>query len=148
MIKIPDDLAIKHLQSRLCKGDVLFWQDFPGVEQLRDSHFIILTECISGEYIYVRATARVHLYYGPDAKRAQTDTLLLPKGTCTIFAKETMLDFKMISRFEVGELAKLLGTKLKIEGKLEDSIIKQIESVIKSSKTIRQKDIDLILNSR
>ena len=148
MIKIPDTFADQHLRSRICKGDVLFWQDFPGVERFRDSHFVMLTECLNDEFIFVRATARVYLYQGLTIKRTQTDTLFLAQGTCGIFPKDTILDFKMLGRFKVQDLAKLLGTKLKIEGRMEEAIIKQIETTVKESKTISPNDINLILNSR
>lgn len=147
MIAIPDELAEKHLREQICKGDVLFWKDYPGKEQNRDSHFIILTKCIGDEFLYIRATARVHLYQGPLAIRAQVDTLFLKKGSCKIFPKDTVLDFKWIGSFNIQQLRKLLGANLKTEGKLEKGIIEQIELVITKAKTISQKYKDLILNS-
>lgn len=146
MIQIPPELAEEHIRSSYFKGDVLFWEAFPGKEKQRDSFFVLLTDCRDNLFLVARATRRVQLYSGPQSHRLGHEIILIKKGEAEVFPEDTILDLTWRRFFEVAELAKLLGGQIKKEESLPQAIIERIDNVVKNSVTLSQREISLILS--
>lgn len=145
MMKLNEKLAEEHLQTYYVKGDVLFWENYPGKEKGRDSYFVLLTSCIGNRFICARATAQVQHYGGQSAKRLQHEIIWIKKGETSIFPKDTVIDLTWIRYFTTAQLSELLGSTITRKGKLPVAIIQRIDNCVRSAVTISQRDQKLIL---
>lgn len=146
MIYIPKEIALKHLQSSCRKGDVLFWENFPGKEKSKDSYFVLLTDCVNDKFLMARTTSRIYYYFnGPLAKRVEHDIVFIKSGETKLFVKDTIIDLTSFRWFSVNQLAKLLGGTIKKKGRLSGELIKRINQCVKQSVTISERDINTIL---
>lgn len=147
MVQLPESLSLEHLRSRFSKGDVLFWGSFPGKEQSRDSFFVLLTTCINDRFLVVRATAKIQFYTGSLPKRLAHEAVLIKANETSLFPKDTVLDLTWIDSFTVQEMSKLLGSNIKLHGRLPDAIIQRIDEVVQISITVSERDKKLILQA-
>ncbi len=146
MIHIPEEIALEHLRSFYRKGDVLFWENFPGKEKSKDSYFVLLTDCVNDKFLMARTTSRTYYYFnGPLAKRIEHDIVFIKNGETQLFAKDTIIDLTSFRWFSVNQLAKLLGESLKKKGQLSKKLIERINQCVKQSVTISERDIKTIL---
>jgi len=147
MIQLPKELAKKHLQTSCCKGDVLFWKNFPIGITGRDSFFVLMTGCIDNQFLCARTTRKTYHYVGPTAKRLAHDIILIKRGETTIFPVDTVIDLTWMRRFTTEQLSKLLGSDIEKRGKLPDNIIKRVDVYVRAAVTISPRDIKLILGA-
>lgn len=147
MVQLPESLSLEHLRSRFGKGDVLFWESFPGKEKSRDSFFVLLTACINDSFLVVRATAKIQLYTGSLPKRLAHEAVLIKANETPLFPKDTILDLTWIDSFTVQEMSKLLGSNIKLHGRLPDTIIQRIDEAVQISITVSEHDKKLILQA-
>ncbi len=147
MIIFPKELTKKHLRTFYQKGDVLFWENFPGEKRSRDSHFVLLTNCINDKFIVVRATAQTHYYSGPSARRIAHEVVFIKSGETSIFSEDTILDLNWMDTFSIEELYKMLGSNIKKRGMLSSDIIKRIDDSVLIATTVSSRNKKLILRS-
>lgn len=147
MIQIPQELAQNHLKSSCHKGDVLFWKGFPGKEKLRDSYFVLLTNCIDDKFLAARATVQTQYYFsGSGTKRLEHDIVFIKSGEATSFSKDTVVDLTWRRWFFVNDLAKLLGAGIEKRDRLPENIINRINKCVKEAITISEIDRKTILD--
>lgn len=146
MVPIPPELAEAHIRSNYFKGDVLFWEAFPGKEKQRDSFFVLLTDCRDDRFLVARATRQVHLYSGSQAHRIKHEIVFIRKGEVDFFLDDTVLDLTWRRLFNVVELARLLGGQVKKEGSLPQAIIERINRTVENSITLSPREKGLILS--
>lgn len=147
MIQLSEELSNKHLRATFCKGDVLFWEGFPGKEKARDSYFVLLTGCIEDHFLVARASRQLHHYVGSSAERLRHDIVLIKSGEAEIFTDDTILDLTWRRFFTVEQLAKLLGAEVKKIGVLSDALIVRINEYVRMSVTLSEREKEMILKS-
>lgn len=145
MIELPEKLSKSNLRKSFKKGDVIFWENFDGKEEVKDSFFVLLTDCNNDMFIVVRATSKVEFYSGPDRKRLKHDWLKIKKGSCPLFSKETALDFTWMDYFSVEDMYRLVGSGIRKKGTLSEHIMQKVEETVKNAKTVSKADKDKIL---
>jgi hypothetical protein len=148
MIQLPPELSKPHLRNSCSKGDVFLWKQYVGKNEIKDSYFVFLTNCIDDKFITARATSRVDKYNGVKATRLMNDIMFIKKGETPIFSKNTILDLSYTTTFTVNELHKLMGSALIKKGKLSDIIINKIDSAVVTSISLSSKDIKNIISSK
>jgi hypothetical protein len=138
MVHLPDKLSREHIISEFKKGDILRWESFHGKKEIKDRFFVLLTPASpsEGTILAVTATTKVELYADDGGKRKFRDYILLKKGECEIFDKDTVIDLNWIEHFSVEEMAKILGQGLKRAGCLSALLTEKLEQKIKDSKLI------------
>jgi len=138
MVHLPDKLSLEHIRSEFKKGDILRWESFHGKKETKDRFFVLLTTAPSSDQtiLAVTATTRIELYDDKEGKRKFRDYILLKKGECDVFGRDTVIDLNWVESFSVEEMAKILGEGLKKAGFLSVVHIKKLEEKIKDSKLI------------
>ena len=138
MVHLPDKLSSEHIRSEFKKGDILKWESFHGKKEIKDRFFVLLTPASASEEIIlaVTATTKVELYTDDGGKRKFRDYILLKKGECEVFEKDTVIDLNWIEHFSVEEMAKILGAGLKRSGCLPVLLIEKLNQKINDSKLV------------
>ncbi|MDE1975294.1 MAG: hypothetical protein KGI49_02170 [Patescibacteria group bacterium] len=137
MVHLPDKLSEEHIRTQFKRGDILKWESFKGKKETKDRFFILLTSPAGDpDILAVTATKRVELYADDGGKRRFRDFILVKKGSCKVFDRDTVIDLNWIEHFTIAEVSKLLGAGIVRAGALPVDFLGELDTKISKSSLI------------
>ena len=88
MIRVPEKITESFIKKHLCRGDVLFWENYEFKNKTNEGDVIvILTECKNDSFLAIRATTNTKRYQAPS--HLQKEFIILSPSEDPLFTKPT-----------------------------------------------------------
>jgi len=135
--------------QKISKGAVILWEKFEffASGEQKDSRFLILSDCHPQykSFLAIRATTKTGFYEKPSGMIREF--IIIPGKREKPLPEKSVIDLARIVTLDWTVIGPILGDKIKEIGSVSDELIKDIDRLVASSKTIRRDWKKWILNS-
>lgn len=145
MIFLSEEHNKALISQHFSKGNVLLWKNFHFENgNVKDSRFLLLTDCKSGKFLAVRPTTKLHFYEKGNIHR---EWVRVSVGQEAVLPDECIIDLNSIRLFKVDDLKKILGLEVSRSASISSTLLKLIDERVSKSKILRRDWIRWILTS-